>query len=651
MKHIKGRERVIIENVNPEIDCGKFPIRRVVGEKVEVSADIFADGHNEIKALLLYRKKGKRNWGETHMELVSNDLWQAEFKVEETGWYEYTFQGWVDHFASWQKGIRAKYEDNQDISVELQIGKLMMENALSLANPGHKKKLDKWIAFFNNVKDNPAAAAALVLSEEVSDVMYKCTDRKDAATYEKTLMVEVERKKALFSSWYELFPRSTSAVPGKHGTFKDVENVIPLVAKLGFDILYFPPIHPIGSSFRKGKDNSPAAEPGEPGSPWAIGSEEGGHKAIHASLGTLDDFRNVIKKAADHDIEIALDLAYQCSPDHPYVSKHPEWFTWRPDGTVQYAENPPKKYQDVLAMNFENDDWQNMWKELKSIVDYWIEQGVYVFRVDNPHTKSFRFWEWMMGEIKKENPDVIFLAEAFTRNKVMDRLGKVGFTQSYTYFTWRNTRDEFVQYLHELTRTQRREYFKPNFWPNTPDILPESLQYKNEAAFIARLIMAATLSSNYGVYGPVFELGLNKPHPLREEYIDNEKYEIKHYDWQNMNRIRKLMTLINRIRKENPALQTTWNIYFAESQNDQLLCYGKTDDEKKNRVFIAVNMDPDNTHGSWIKVPVKEMGISPDRDYYVHDQLTGNKYTWNGEWNYIELNPAVIPAHIFIIEQ
>ena len=651
MKNIEGRKRVIIENVYPEIECGKYPVKRIAGETVRVSADIFADGHNEIRAVLLHRKKGSRKWNETPMRHISNDKWEAEFRPEEMGWYEYTFQGWVDHFKSWQKGVRLKYEANQEIDVEMKIGAGMMEMAREHAGNTEGEKISPWISFISETEYNPSAAMALVLSDEVSETMYRCTDRKDAATYEKILLVEVERKKALFSAWYEVFPRSTSPEPGRHGTFRDVEKVIPLIAKMGFDILYFPPVHPIGVSFRKGKDNSPAAGPGEPGSPWAIGGKEGGHKAIHPELGTLEDFHSVVKTAADHDMEIALDLAYQCSQDHPYVREHPEWFTWRPDGSVQYAENPPKKYQDVLAMNFENDDWQNMWRELKSVVDYWIEQGVKVFRVDNPHTKAFRFWEWMIAEIKKKNPDVIFLAEAFTRYKVMDRLGKIGFTQSYTYFTWRNSRQELVQYLQELTKTHRREFFRPNFWPNTPDILPESLQYKNEAAFIVRLVMAATMSSNYGIYGPVFELGLNVPHPKREEYVDNEKYELKNYDWHSMTRMRKLMALVNRIRRENPALQTTWNIYFAETHNERLLCYGKTDDDKQNRILVAVNLDSEYTQGGWIKVPLHEMDISSERTYYMHDLLTGQRHNWNGEWNWVELNPHIFPVSIFKVEQ
>lgn len=650
MEHLDGRKRVVIENVSPEIDSGEFPIKRTVDEKVIVAADIFADGHDAISALLLHRKKGEKKWEETPMNFLSNDRWQSSFICIEMGWYEYTIQGWIDHFGSWQKGIKVKFEANQDVAVELQSGVILMKAAKPFANAEQKKRLDKWISFMEDV-DNAAAAVSLALTKEVSDLMYHCTDRNDAVLYQRILLVEVERKKALFSAWYELFPRSASDQSGMHGTFKDVENVIPMVASMGFDILYFPPIHPIGMSFRKGKDNSPVAEPGEPGSPWAIGGMEGGHKSIHPELGSLEDFKSVVQTAEAHGLEIALDLAYQCSQDHPYVKDHPQWFKWRPDGSVQYAENPPKKYQDVLPINFETDDWQNLWMELKSIPEYWIEQGVKIFRVDNPHTKPFRFWRWLIREIREKHPEVIFLAEAFTRPRLMERLGKVGFTQSYTYFTWRNTQGEFIQYLDELTRTERREYFRPNFWPNTPDILPDSLQFKNEAAFISRLTLAATLSSNYGVYGPVFEMGLNIPHPLREEYIDNEKYEIKFWDWQHMNRLRELMAAINRIRKENPALQTTWNIYFAETENDQLLCYGKTDDEKVNKIFVAVNMDSYNPQGGWIKVPIYEMGVSPDRAYTVVDLITGSSYSWNGEWNYVLLNPHILPVHIFRVEQ
>lgn len=649
MNQQEGRQRAIIERVYPEIDNGKYHIRRTPGESVKVSATVFADGHDVIKVLLLFRRKGEKKWQEVIMTPSLNDHWEGIFKTSELGWYEYTIEAWVDHFFSWQKGIKAKFEANQKMDVELQIGVDMLLDAKNRSTPGQKEQIDNWLEQLENRVDT-ASAISLFLSHEVSETMFLCADRKDAARY-KSLWCEVERKKALFSTWYEVFPRSTAPEPGKHGTFKDVERILPTVAKMGFDVLYFPPIHPIGTSFRKGKDNAPQAKPDEPGSPWAIGNTDGGHKAIHKELGTLQDFTTLVKKAKEMDIDVALDIAYQCSPDHPYVKEHPDWFRWRPDGTVQYAENPPKKYQDVLPINFENDDWKNLWQELKSVFDYWIDKGVHIFRVDNPHTKSFRFWHWCITEIKKEHPDIIFLAEAFTRPRVMEQLAKVGFNQSYTYFTWRNSRWEFEQYLAELTKTEMREYFRPNFWPNTPDILPVSLQNKGEAAFIARAILAGTLSSNYGIYAPVFDFGYNMPHPMREEYINNEKYEIKHWDWEQPTRIRYFLTELNRIRRENPALQTTWNIHFAQCDNDNLLVYGKNDDEGTNPMIMAVNLDSFFTQGAWVKLPLQELGIDPNRPFWVHDQLSGHKYHWHGEWNFVELVPDKVPAHIFKVEQ
>ncbi len=649
MNQQEGRQRAIIEKVYPEIDCGKYHIRRAVGESVKVSANVFADGHDVVKALLLFRKKGEKKWEEVIMTPGFNDRWEATFKTRELGWYEYTIEGWVDHFFSWQKGIKAKFEANQRMDVELQIGIDMMQDAKNRATPQQVEQFDKWPEQLKAFLDN-AEAISLFLSDQVSETMFLCADRRDAYRY-PPLLCEVERKKALFSTWYEVFPRSTAPEPGRHGTFKDVENLLPVVAKMGFDVLYFPPVHPIGTSFRKGKDNAPDAQPGEPGSPWAIGNTDGGHKAIHKELGTMNDFTALVEKAREMDIDIALDIAYQCSPDHPYVKEHPQWFRWRPDGTVQYAENPPKKYQDVLPINFENDDWKNLWQELKSVFDFWIDKGVHIFRVDNPHTKSFRFWHWCITEIKKEHPDIIFLAEAFTRPRVMEQLAKIGFNQSYTYFTWRNTRWEFEQYLTELTKTEMREYYRPNFWPNTPDILPASLQNKGEAAFIARAILAGTLSSNYGIYAPVFDFGYNMAHPLREEYIDNEKYEIKHWDWEQPTRIRYFLTELNRLRRENPALQTTWNIHFAQCDNDNLLVYGKIDDEATNPMIIAVNLDSVHTQGAWVKLPLHELGIDPWKPFWVHDQLSGHKYHWEGEWNFVELAPEKIPAHIFKVEQ
>lgn len=420
---------------------------------------------------------------------------------------------------------------------------------------------------------------------------------------------------------------------------------------MGFDVLYLPPIHPIGKTNRKGKNNSPVAQPGDVGSPWAIGSEEGGHKSVHPQLGTIEDFVSLVNKAKEYNIEIALDLAFQCSPDHPYVREHPEWFKWRPDGTVQYAENPPKKYEDVLPLNFETENWRELWEELKSIVVFWIEKGVRIFRVDNPHTKPFRFWKWLIEEIKRDYPDVIFLSEAFTRPKVMYHLAKAGFTQSYTYFTWRNTKREFIEYLTELTQTEVREYFRPNFWPNTPDILPEHLQFGGRPAFMMRLVLAATLSSNYGIYGPVFELCVSEALPGKEEYLNSEKYEIRYWDWDQPGNLKDFIARVNRIRRENPALQTTWNLKFFEVDNEYILFYGKVNEDLSNIILVVVNLDPHHTQSGWVRVPISELGIEPNQPYLVHDLLSEDKYIWQGEYNYVELNPHVIPARIFRVRK
>ena len=644
----EGKQRVVIGNVKPQVACGRFPIKRVVGEAVEVTADVFCDGHDEVKAALLFRNAKKRAWTEVPMQFLGNDRWQATFTPEEMGRYEYTIKGWVDHYATWQKGLKKKYEAGQDVSVELKIGAQFLNEAATATKAAQKKKLKQYAGELDN-GIGAEEALGIATSDEISSMMYNWRDNE--SRYDQVLQVEVEREKALFSAWYEFFPRSTAQEPGKHGTFADCERILPRIAEMGFDVVYLPPIHPIGMAFRKGKNNNVKSQPGEPGSPWAIGGEEGGHKAIHPELGTLNEFRSLVKAAKDNGIEIALDFAIQCSPDHPYVKEHPQWFKWRPDGTVQYAENPPKKYQDVLPVNFETDDWQNLWKELKSILDHWIAQGVNIFRVDNPHTKTFGFWEWCIGEIRKENPQVIFLSEAFTRPRVMERLAKIGFTQSYTYFTWRHTAAEFREYLTELTRTEMCEYFRPNFWPNTPDINPPILQTGGEAAHIARVIMAGTMSSNYGLYGPVYEFGIADPITGKEEYLDSEKYEIKHWDWNKRTKIREVITQLNRVRRENPALQTTWNIAFGRSDNDQLLCYGKWNSDRSNRIIVVVNLDPHHAQSGWVQVPVKELRISDQQQYMVHDLLTGHRYTWNGEWNFVELRPYEMPVHLFRVEE
>ncbi len=636
----------------PQVEDGRYPAKRVIGEKITVSADVFGDSHDVVKASLLYKAPSDKSMRAIPMNFLGNDHWKASFVPEEMGFYEYTIQGWLDHFTTWQLGLRKKFDAGQDLKVEYMIGADMLAKAATgaKAKAADAKKLEEWAnALTNGVND--ATSVSLALSDEVTHLMYTCSDRSFATQYVKTLRVEVERKKALFSTWYEFFPRSASPEPGKHGTFKDCENLLPRVAEMGFDIVYFPPIHPIGKKFRKGPNNSVTAKEGDPGSCWAIGSDEGGHKAIHPQLGTLKDFTNLVKKAEKLGIEIALDIAFQCAPDHPYVKEHPQWFKWRPDGTVQYAENPPKKYQDILPINFETEDWQNLWEELKSVLDYWVKQGVKIFRVDNPHTKAFPFWEWAIREVRSKNPEVIFLAEAFTRPRIMEWLAKIGFNQSYTYFTWRNSSEEMKQYMHELTQTETRDYYRPNFWPNTPDILPPILVFGGEQAFLFRLVLAATLSSNYGLYGPVYEFGVNTPIPGKEEYMDSEKYEIKHWNWDQDTRIKEIITRVNRIRKENPALQQTFNVHFADSNNSAIICYGKVDEKTRNILVIAVNMDPYNTQGAYVRIPLRALGINEGAGYTVHDLLSGCRYYWHGEWNYVELNPYKMPAHIFKVEQ
>ena len=646
LKMADGRKRVVIEKVTPEMNSGIFSIKRVIGEKVIVEADIFSDGHDVIAARLLYRKKNMQEWNEVLMNFVGNDRWRGEFVVEDTGRYLYTATGWVDHFRTWQRDLIKKFSAGQDIGTDILTGIEYMEAAAGRASGEDQKKLRDFSQQLAKEQDREKAVA-LCSGDELGSFMDRYADRDLSSVYDKNLSVVVDRGKALFSSWYETFPRSCSPEQGRHGTFKDCLALLPEIKRMGFDVLYFPPIHPIGKTNRKGKNNSLQVGPDDAGSPWAIGSEEGGHKAVHPELGTIEDFMELTAGAAGSGIEIAMDLAFQCSPDHPYVKEHPEWFSWRPDGTVQYAENPPKKYEDILPLNFETENWQGLWNELKSIVVFWIEKGVRIFRVDNPHTKPFVFWEWLISEVKRDYPEVTFLAEAFTRPKVMYYLAKLGFSQSYTYFTWRNTKSELTQYINELAKTDVREFFRPHFWPNTPDILPEHLQYGGRNAFLQRLVLSATLSSGYGVYGPAFELGIHEAVPGKEEYLDSEKYEIKKWERDREGNLKDFIARVNRIRRENPALQQTFRINHYDADNDNIMFYGKTNEDFSNIILVAVNLDPFHTHSAWVKVPVHELGIEPDKPYLVHDLLSDDKFIWQGEKNYVEINPSISPAHIF----
>ncbi|MCB0549147.1 MAG: alpha-1,4-glucan--maltose-1-phosphate maltosyltransferase [Phaeodactylibacter sp.] len=645
------RNRVIIENVHPEIDGGQFFIKRVPGELVNITADIFGDGHDHIRASLLYRHESQKRWTEVFMEEHPNDMWTAAFQVEKKGVYYYKLEGWVDHLLHWHDGFKKKYEAGQGMKVELQIGAKYLREAAKLYS---KTNAEALLQFARQLEDEDAyeQAIEIALSPRFTQAIFDSPMKQFQTVYDKNLRVRVGWERELFSTWYEIFPRSTSAEIGRHGTFKDAERLLPRIQEMGFDVLYFPPIHPIGKLNRKGKNNSVDAGPGEPGSPWAIGSTEGGHKAVHPELGTLQDYKNLIKKAKEFGIDIAFDLAFQCAPDHPYVKEHPDWFLWRPDGTIAYAENPPKKYQDIVPLNFESEDWKNLWDELKSVILFWCEAGVRIFRVDNPHTKPFRFWEWVIAEVQKDYPDTIFLAEAFTRPKVMAQLAKAGFNQSYTYFTWRTTKKEMEEYLTELTKTELRDYFRPNFWPNTPDILAYELMNAGPNAFVKRFLLAATLSSSYGMYAPAFEFMENTPHTNgKEEYLNSEKYEIRHYDWNHRNRLTSLITRINKIRRENPALQTTWNIQFTRTDNEQLMSYVKYNDDKTNVVWCIASFDVEYRQSGFIEVPKALLDIGRNVNLKVTDLLTGEVFHWFNEWNYVELNPDLYPAHILLVEK
>lgn len=640
-----GKSRVIIENVQPVVEGGLYPAKRTVGETVQVTAAIFGDGHDHLRASLLFKKKGTAKWHTKEMLPTYNDEWSVSFHVAEKGIYVFTIHAWIDHFETWYDGFKKKAAAKVDVKVELMEGANFLK---TLANNGLANLLNLATKLENTAKYQEAID--LVLSKEFEKIVHDYPLKENETQYAKEVEVIVEHTKANFSAWYEFFPRSSSLEVGKHGTFQDCIRLLPRVAAMGFDVLYFPPIHPIGKLNRKGKNNNVRAEKGEPGSPWAIGSDEGGHKAILPALGTLEDFKKLVFEAKKLGIDVAMDIAFQCAPDHPYVKDHPDWFKQRPDGSIQYAENPPKKYQDIYPFNFESNDWKNLWEELKSVFLFWMEQGVSVFRIDNPHTKPIPFWQWVINEVQKVNPDVIFLSEAFTRPKIMASLGKVGFTQSYTYFTWRVTKQEIVEYINELVHGASRNYFRPNFWPNTPDILPYHLQIQGENSFIMRYALAATLSSNYGVYGPSYEFYENTPIAGKEEYYNSEKYEVRHYDWKRTNRMTDIMSILNKIRKENEALQSTWNIQFCPIENSQLLAYLKATDDLSSIILVVVNLDVNGKQSGYVQLPKERLNLGDKINIKLHDLITDEYYTWTQEWNFVELNPHKMPFHLFKIE-
>ena len=738
----EGRLRVAIEHVEPEVDGGRYPIKRELGDTIVVQADLFADGHDVIRGLLRYRHEHQDEWLETPLSFSGNDRWQASFEVRELGHYRYSIIGWVDHFATWQRDMRKRLIAQQDVTVDILIGTQLIEKAYGHASDTSRRRLKDIQAAVSRCDPRSQTQLDLLLGQDVAEVMADCVDHRLRSSYDRELLVVVDRPKARFSAWYEMFPRSTTDEGQPHGTFKDCESRLSYIAEMGFDVLYLPPIHPIGETHRKGPNNNPRGDSASVGSPWAIGARSGGHKAIHSQLGSLEDFKQLLAVAREKGIEIALDLAFQCSPDHPYVKQHPEWFITRPDGTIQFAENPPKQYQDIFPLNFESDAFPELWKELRGVIQYWIDHGIRIFRVDNPHTKPFLFWKWLIGDVKAAYPETIFLAEAFTRPKVMYHLAKVGFTQSYTYFAWRNSKPELTDYFTELTKspvreffrpnlwtntpdiltehlqhggrpvfmvrlalaaaypetiflaeaftrpkvmyhlakvgfTQSytyfawrnskpeltdyfteltkspvREFFRPNLWTNTPDILTEHLQHGGRPVFMVRLALAATLGSNYGIYGPAFELYENRPQkPGSEEYLDSEKYEVRRWDITRPDSLKEFIGLINRIRRENPALQSDGRLQFHPIDNDYLLAYSKQSPDGSNVILVVVNLSPHHVHSGWLELDLSALGIHVNRPFQVHDLLTHAYYVWQGSRNYVQLDPHSVPVQIFAVRR
>jgi len=690
MKPAEGRRRVVIEEVQPQVDCGRTPARRFLNDRVAVSAAIFCDGHDHVLARLLYKHQSDPGWQSTPMTALPNDLWFASYIVDKLGPWSFTIQAWVDHFDTWCADLRKRLAAQpdpassdptkrnlppQDIPLALTIGALLLDQTAARAKGADAKQLKSIAASLRTLAGKNSALYQYPLTPEDEALAARYPNLSFASTPDRELHLWVDRERARFSSWYELFPRSTSPDPTRHGTFADVEHLLPEIAAMGFDILYLPPIHPIGRAFRKGPNNSTTPGPDDLGSPWAIGSAEGGHKSIHPSLGTFAGFDRLLAATHANGMELALDIAFQCSPDHPWVTEHPDWFLHRPDGTIQYAENPPKKYQDIVPLNFETADWRALWDELRSVFQFWIDRGVRVFRVDNPHTKALAFWQWCLDDLHRNAPDAIFLAEAFTRPHVMYALAKRSFTQSYTYFTWRTEKSELEAYFEEITRPPISDFFSPNLWPNTPDILHASLQTGGRPAFQQRLILATTLAASYGIYGPAFELCENVPiKPGSEEYMHSEKYEIRRWDRSDPNSLAPLITLLNQIRRTNPALQSDLSLHFHPVDNPHLIAYSKSTlkppppltlaetltpvpppaarpaaasgTEPPNTILVVVNLDPRHEQSGWIDLDLKQLGIAHDQTFDVEDLLTGIHYQWHDRSNFVVLHPTAT-AHIF----
>lgn len=635
---------ILIESVTPQIDCGRYPVKREVGDVVEVEADIFRDGHEKIAAVVQYRVQGDPDWMEAEMAFIDNDRWGGAFTVDRNALWEYTIVAFPDAFATWREEIGKKLAAEVDVASELIEGRAILQEIAGRAPKAGASVIRDAIGESQSSVDQASAVAAL-LQPQVVAAAEANRSREGAATLPKPLAVFVDRVRARFAAWYSMFPRSAGKVEGQSGTFQDVIEQLPRLQGMGFDVLYFTPIHPIGTTNRKGRNNSLVAQPGDPGVPYGIGSPEGGHDAIEPLLGTEDDFRELAAAAADHGMEIALDIALQASPDHPWAKEHPEWFFVRPDGTIKYAENPPKKYEDIYPLNFGSASWKALWEEVRRVILHWVGLGVRTFRVDNPHTKPTVFWEWLIAEVHREHPDVIFLSEAFTRPKVMKALAKAGFAQSYTYFTWRNFKQELIDYGTELTQTEMKEFFRGNFFTNTHDILPFILQEGGRPAFISRFVLASTMSSVYGIYSG-YELCENTAVPGKEEYLNSEKYEFKVWDWDRPGNITPIISRVNAIRREHPALQEYDNLRFLQADDDNILCYTKSTTDGSDTILVVVNLDPFQTHDSMIDLP-EHLFAGGNEQVHAQELLAGDTYLWTGRRQWVRLDPQVMPVHIF----
>jgi starch synthase (maltosyl-transferring) len=644
----------VIEHVMPAVEGGLFPAKTTVGELVPIEADVFVDGHDLVAARVLHRRDEEVEWNAIPMQPLGNDHYRANLAVAEPGRTRFRVEGWVDSWASWRSELAKRAAGGQDVTGELPEGVPLLGGAARRARAAgaadDAERLKEWAARLRTPE--AADVEELATSAELDALMSRYPDRKRGADRSDEYRIVAARERARHGAWYELFPRSASPDPDRQGTLRDVAALVPDIAELGFDVLYLPPIHPIGGTNRKGRNNVTAARPGDPGSPWAIGSAEGGHTAIHPALGTFDDFEHLLAELKRHDMELALDLAFQCSPDHPWVREHPDWFRHRADGSIRYAENPPKKYEDIYPIDFETKDRDGLWRALLDVVEFWVDKGVPIFRVDNPHTKPFAFWEWLLAEVKGEHPDVLFLSEAFTRPRIMERLAKIGFDQSYTYFTWRRTKEELTDYFIELTQGPPRDFLRPNLWPNTPDILTDQLQEGGPPAFRLRYLLAATLGANYGIYGPPFEHMEHEPREAgSEEYRDSEKYEVRHRASPAPTGMRELIATVNGIRREHPALQHDRTLRFHPVENNQLIAYSKTLPDGGDPIVVIVNLDPARPQSGSVDLRMPELGMAWDAPFVARDLLTGESFSWVGARNYVELHPAHQPGHVLAIDR